>query len=166
MPRCPVCDCYFEGRPDVCPRCGTIIENLEKTKKTDAVSIESIVRPLANLMCEACRKAEMVLVDGEGDIPSYRCPKCGTYKGNYLHKGKFIYYTEDDLKVGRFIDTKLSMTGHLLLPVKNYLDLLAEEVEESTGLDRRKAKKSIAYLEREDLLHVINKRDYCEVRFP
>ncbi len=57
----------------------------------------------SGFLCPFCKKGIMVPADEEKDVPTYVCPVCGAYHGEFLHTRRVFYYTPLHLRVGRAI---------------------------------------------------------------
>ncbi|MEE8183090.1 MAG: hypothetical protein V3T94_02955 [Thermoplasmata archaeon] len=162
MTRCPVCNHDLED-VSVCPRCGTAIAGLLNPIAT--LSVEGVEGPLVDLRCGRCGTGDLVLVTDETDIPRYRCPHCGSYRGEFLHTGRETYYSTTELRVGQFIDTRLKMTGDFLLPIEDHMAYLSRKISEATSIDPEQVEKAVEYLEERKIIMIMHKGDHFEVGF-
>jgi ribosomal protein S27AE len=147
----------------VCPRCGTAITGLLDHIPT--LSVEGVEGPLVDLRCGRCGMGDLVLVTDETDIPRYRCPKCESYKGEFLHTGRETYYSTTELRVGQFIDTRLKMTGDFLLPIEDHMAYLSRKISEATNIDPEQVEKAVEYLQERRIIMIMHKGDHFEVGF-
>ncbi|MFQ6129016.1 MAG: hypothetical protein ACE5QW_08965 [Thermoplasmata archaeon] len=162
MTKCPIC--YFELKDEsLCPRCGTDL--LQLFDPSNALDVKTVKKPLVNMRCERCGKGDLILVTDETDIPRYRCPKCKAYKGEFLHTGRETYYSTTELRVGQFIETKLKMAGHFLLPVEGHMEYLTRKISEATNINREQVEKAVQYLTSRNIIMIIPKGDHFEVEF-
>lgn len=162
MTRCPVCDHDLKDA-SVCPRCGTAITGLLNPIPT--LSVEGVEGPLVDLRCGRCGMGDLVLVTDETDIPRYRCPKCESYRGEFLHTGRETYYSTTELRVGQFIDTRLKMTGDFLLPIEDHMTYLSRKISEATNIDPEQVEKAVEYLQERKIIMIMHKGDHFEVGF-
>lgn len=162
MTRCPVCDHDLKDA-SVCPRCGTAITGLLNPIPT--LSVEGVEGPLVDLRCGRCGMGDLVLVTDETDIPRYRCPKCESYRGEFLHTGRETYYSTTELRVGQFIDTRLKMTGDFLLPIEDHMAYLSRKISEATNIDPEQVEKAVEYLQERKIIMIMHKGDHFEVGF-
>ncbi len=147
----------------VCPRCGTATAGLLNPIPT--LSVEGVEGPLVDLRCGRCGMGDLVLVTDETDIPRYRCPKCESYKGEFLHTGRETYYSTTELRVGQFIDTRLKMTGDFLLPIEDHMTYLSRKISEATNIDPEQVEKAVEYLQERKIIMIMHKGDHFEVGF-
>ncbi len=147
----------------ICPRCGTAITGLLKPIPT--LSVEGVEGPLVDLRCGRCGMGDLVLVTDETDIPRYRCPKCESYKGEFLHTGRETYYSTTELRVGQFIDMRLKMTGDFLLPIEDHMAYLSRKISEATNIDPEQVEKAVEYLQERKIVMIMHKGDHFEVGF-
>ncbi|MEE9505894.1 MAG: hypothetical protein V3V98_01970 [Thermoplasmata archaeon] len=157
-----MCDHDLED-VSVCPRCGTAITGLLNPIPT--LSVEGVEGPLVDLRCGRCGMGDLVLVTDETDIPRYRCPKCESYKGEFLHTGRETYYSTTELRVGQFIDTRLKMTGDFLLPIEDHMTYLSRKISEATNIDPEQVEKAVEYLQERKIIMIMHKGDHFEVGF-
>lgn len=157
-----MCDHDLED-VSVCPRCGTAITGLLNPIPT--LSVEGVEGPLVDLRCGRCGTGDLVLVTDETDIPRYRCPKCESYKGEFLHTGRETYYSTTELRVGQFIDTRLKMTGDFLLPIEDHMTYLSRKISEATNIDPEQVEKAVEYLQERKIIMIMHKGDHFEVGF-
>ena len=157
-----MCDRDLED-VSICPRCGTAIAGLLKPIPT--LSVEGVEGPLVDLRCGRCGMGDLVLVTDETDIPRYRCPKCESYKGEFLHTGRETYYSTTELRVGQFIDMRLKMTGDFLLPIEDHMAYLSRKISEATNIDPEQVEKAVEYLQERKIVMIMHKGDHFEVGF-
>ncbi|MCK4367538.1 MAG: hypothetical protein KAW84_06280 [Thermoplasmata archaeon] len=160
MTRCPVCNHDTEGE-SVCQRCGTDVAGF--LNPSPVLSVEGVEEPLVNLRCGRCGKGDLVLVTDETDIARYRCPRCKTYRGEFLHTGREAYYSTTELRVGQFIDTRLKMTGDFLLPLEDHMGYLARKISEATNIDPEQVERAVEYLKKREIIMIMPKGDHFEV---
>ncbi len=98
-------------------------------------------------LCPFCREGTMVPSDEDRDIPTYVCPVCGAYYGEFLHTEKAFYYTPLQLQVGRAIMARTDMGD------SQSISSLSVELSHEIGDCRaEEVAEAILYLEKEGIL--------------
>lgn len=165
--QCSNCGAEISDDAVFCEKCGTKIKDVDITEEMtndepeiavpNEISVELMDKDTPKKPCEICGKGELEQVSEEGKPPLYRCPACGHYFGNFMRKGKDIYYDTTHLRIGQYIASQLIHGKYRVSAHKNQrergLEDMAERIQQDIKLERTKITNALSYLIENNVLY-------------
>ena len=159
---CPKCKAEISDDANFCEKCGFKLTRAEPIEEVQIevpseIKVELVEKETKNMPCTWCNNAELELVSEEGKPQLFRCPSCGHYYGNFMRKGKEIYYDTNHLRIGQYIASQLVHGKYRVSAHKNQrekgLEDIAERIQHDIKLDRKKITEALSYLIEENVLY-------------
>jgi uncharacterized membrane protein YvbJ len=170
MSYCPNCGKEMDDHANFCVKCGAKLADYPIGEKEQTIELPEIIREngpeievevvkenVPKKSCEICGNGQLIVVDDKGKNLLFRCNSCGFYLGNFMKKGKIIYYNTMHLKIGQYISGQL-IHGRYRVSVHKAqrgkeLDELADRIREDLQIDKSKIFESLNHLLEKNILY-------------
>ncbi len=167
---CPKCGIMMDDNANFCMKCGAnladyTMEKMEKEmelthnldQEAPEIELEVIESKAPKKNCDMCEQGQLICVDDKGKNLLFRCNKCGYYLGNFMKKGRNIYYNTTHLKIGQYISSQL-IHGRYRVSVHKAqrgkeIEELADKIREDLQIDRSKICESLDHLIEKNILY-------------
>ncbi|UCG68789.1 MAG: zinc ribbon domain-containing protein [Thermoplasmata archaeon] len=165
--QCSNCGAEISEEAIFCEKCGIKLRDTEATEEDinsqasealpSEIEVELVEKEVPKKPCEICGKGELEQVSEKGKPLLYRCPACGHYFGNFMRKGKDIYYDTTHLRIGQYIASQLIHGKYRVSARKNQrekgLEDMAERIQQDIKLDRTIITNALSYLIEKEVLY-------------